>query len=240
MGKLIVTDSSGKNSEVELTKERITIGRHADNDIPLADKAVSGHHAVVITILQDSFLEDLDSTNGTQVNGKAIAKHPLSHGDVISIGRNTLRYEGEAGVDDDFERTMILKPGQFGAAFDAQVSQAADAPPAAAAAPAATAARPAPPPSAKPMLGKLRVASGPNAGKELELSKALTTIGKPGVQVAAVTRRADGYYIVHVGGDSGSQRPLLNGQPIDTQARKLQHNDTVELVGTRMTFLLEA
>ena len=234
MGKLIVTDSSGQNSEVELTKERVTIGRHADNDITLADKAVSGHHAVVITILQDSFLEDLDSTNGTQVNGKAIAKHPLSHGDVISIGHNTLRYEGDAGADDDFERTMILKPGQFGAAFDAQVSKVADAP---AATPAA--ARPAPAAAAaKPQLGKLRVSSGPNAGKELELSKALTTIGKPGVQVAAVTRRADGYYIVHVGGDAGSQRPLVNGQPIDTQARKLNHNDTVELVGTKMTFLL--
>jgi predicted component of type VI protein secretion system len=236
MGKLIVTDSSGKSSEVELTKERVTIGRHADNDIPLVDKAVSGHHAVVITILQDSFLEDLDSTNGTQVNGKAVAKHPLSNGDVISIGRNTLRYEGEVGADDEFERTMILKPGQFGAAFDAQVSKAADvAPPAAAPRPAPA---PAQAPAAKPMLGRLRVASGPNAGKELELSKALTTIGKPGVQVAAVTRRADGYYIVHVGGDAGSQRPLVNGQPIDTQARKLNHNDTVELVGTQMTFLL--
>lgn len=236
MGKLIVTDSSGTNSEVELTKERVTIGRHADNDIPLADKAVSGHHAVVITILQDSFLEDLDSTNGTQVNGKAIAKHPLSHGDVISIGRNTLRYEGEAGADDDFEKTMILKPGQFGAAFDAQVSELAAAPSGATTRPSPVA----PPAAAKPMLGKLRVASGPNAGKELELSKALTTIGKPGVQVAAVTRRVDGYYIVHVGGDAGSQRPLVNGQPIDTQARKLNHNDTVELVGTAMTFLLNA
>ncbi|MFP5305469.1 MAG: FHA domain-containing protein [Gammaproteobacteria bacterium] len=237
MGKLIVTDSSGQAKEFPLGKERITIGRHPDNDICLSDKAVSGHHAVVITILQDSFLEDLDSTNGTQVNGKQIAKHPLSNGDVISIGRNTLKYEGEASVDDDFEKTMILKPGQFGAAFDAQVSRAATpaaaAPTPAAPAPAAPAAAP-----PRPMLGRLRVASGANAGKELELSKALTTIGKPGVQVAAITRRADGYYIVHVGGESGGQRPLVNGQPIDAQARKLNHNDTVELVGTKMTFML--
>lgn len=228
MGKLIVTDSSGQNRDFPLTKERVTIGRHADNDISLNDKAVSGHHAVVITILQDSFLEDLDSTNGTQVNGKQIAKHPLSHGDVISIGRNTLRYEGDAGADDDFEKTMILKPGQFGAAFDAQVDKAAS--------PAAPAPVPAAPP--RPLLGKLRVSSGPNAGKELELSKALTTIGKPGVQVAAITRRADGYYIVHVGGDGAGQKPLVNGQPIDVQARKLNNNDTVELVGTKMVFLL--
>ncbi|MFA5938677.1 MAG: FHA domain-containing protein [Sinimarinibacterium sp.] len=234
MGNLIVTDSSGQTKDVPLSKERITIGRHPDNDICLNDKAVSGHHAVVITILQDSFLEDLDSTNGTQVNGKQIAKHPLSHGDTIAIGRNTLKYEGEGGADDDFEKTMILKPGQFGAAFEAQVNKAAAPTAAAAPAPAPT---PAPAP-AKPMLGKLRVATGPNAGKELELSKALTTIGKPGVQVAAITRRADGYYIVHVGGDSGGQRPLVNGAPIDAQARRLNNNDTVELVGTRMTFML--
>ncbi|HSW12247.1 MAG TPA: FHA domain-containing protein [Solimonas sp.] len=244
MGKLIVTDSTGQTKEVPLSKERVTIGRHADNDIPLNDKAVSGHHAVVITILQDSFLEDLDSTNGTQVNGKQIAKHPLSHGDVISIGRNSLKYEGEGqGGDDDFEKTMILKPGQFGAAFDAQVSKAA----APTAAPAAAAAAPNPMASSlagtnapKPVLGKLRVSSGPNMGKELELSKALTTIGKPGVQVAAITRRADGYYIVHVGGQAGGAKPLVNGQALDTQARKLVSNDTVELAGTQMTFMIIA
>lgn len=249
MGKLIVTDSSGQTKDVPLDKERVSIGRHPDNDISLNDKAVSGRHAVVITILQDSFLEDLDSTNGTTVNGKQIAKHPLSQGDVISIGRNTLKYEGEGGGDDDFEKTMILKPGQYGAAFDAQVSKATAAAPAAAATPASApqsvpATAPAPAAAvptaapARPMLGKLRVSSGPNSGKELELSKALTTIGKPGVQVAAVTRRADGYYIVHVGGDGAGQKPLVNGRPIDTQARKLNNNDVVELVGTQMTFLI--
>lgn len=235
MGKLIVTDSNGQTKEYPLSKERIAIGRHPDNDVSLNDKAVSGHHAVVITILQDSFLEDLDSTNGTQVNGKQVAKHPLSHGDVITIGRNVLKYEGEGAGTDDFEKTMILKPGQYGAAFDAQVSKAVPAAAPAAPTPAAVVASPA---TGRPLLGKLRVSSGPNAGKELELSKALTTIGKPGVQVAAVTRRADGYYIVHVGGDGAGQKPLVNGLPIDAQARKLNHNDTVELVGTKMTFLI--
>lgn len=230
MGKLIVTDGSGKTQDFPLSKERVTIGRHPDNDISFNDKAVSGHHAVVITILQDSFLEDLDSTNGTQVNGKQIAKHPLSQGDVISIGRNTLKYEGDQAADDDFEKTMILKPGQFGAAFDSQVNKAAAAAPAAMSAPAAA--------GAKPAVGKLRVASGANAGKELELTKALTTIGRPGVQVAAITRRADGYYIVHVGGQSGSKRPLVNGKEIDTQAHKLNHKDLIELAGTQMNFLL--
>jgi len=226
VSKLMVTDANGASKEVPLNKERVTIGRAPDNDIPFpGDKAVSGHHAVVITILQDSFLEDLDSTNGTQVNGKQVAKHPLSNGDVIMIGRNQLKYQGDAGgEEDDFEKTMIIRPGQMGAAFDANVNKAA---------PAAAA----PPPT--PMVGKLKVASGPNAGKELVLTKALTTLGRPGDQVAAITRRADGYYIVHVGGQGGGvKRPVVNGKEIDVQAVKLAANDVIELAGTKMNFLL--
>lgn len=227
MAKLIVTDSSGVTKDVPLNKERLTIGRAPDNDIALTDKAASGHHAVVITILQDSFLEDLDSTNGTLVNGKQVAKHPLSNNDVISIGRNTLKYQGEGkGDEDDFEKTMILKPGQFGAAFDSNVQKAT-----ASAAPVAA--------PVAPMVGKLKVASGPSAGKELVLTKALTTLGRPGEQVAAITRRADGFYIVHVGGHGGgTKRPVVNGKEIDVQAVKLHHNDEIELAGTKMNFLL--
>ncbi len=223
MGKLIVTDGSGTTQEYQLDKERITIGRHPDNDISLNDKAVSGHHAIIITILQDSFLEDLDSTNGTQVNTKQIAKHPLVSGDVISIGRNTLTFEKSKPVEDDFEKTMIIKPATFGATFDSPGNKAGSVPLNA---------------PAKPLIGKLRVANGANAGKELELTKALTTVGRPGVQVAAITRRADGYYIVHVGGQSVGKRPLVNGKEIDAQANKLNNNDLIELAGTQMNFIL--
>lgn len=230
MAKLIITDAEGASRDFPLTKERITIGRHPDNDISLNDKAVSGRHAVVITILHDSFLEDLNSTNGTLVNGKQVAKHPLANGDTVSIGRNTLKYQSEAaaGEEDDFEKTMVLRPGQFGAAFESQVNKAAAASPGQEPAHA----------GGKPLVGKLRVASGPNTGKELELTKALTTIGRPGVQVAAITRRADGYYIVHVGSGSGGQHPMVNGQEIDAQARKLSNGDIIDLVGTKMSFML--
>lgn len=225
MGKLIVTEADGKSRELALDKERVTIGRHADNDIALNDKAVSGHHAVVITILSDSFLEDLDSTNGTLVNGKQVAKHPLSHGDSITIGRNTLVYESEqTGDGEDFEKTMILRPGQVAAAMGTP--------------PPASAAAGLPSSGNAPLNGRLRVDSGSSAGKELELTKALTTIGKPGIQVAAITKRADGYYIVHVGGAAGSKRPLVNGAEIDAQARRLNPGDVVELAGTKMSFLL--
>ena len=230
MAKLIITEAEGGSREFPLSKERVTIGRHPDNDISLNDKAVSGRHAVIITILHDSFLEDLNSTNGTLVNGKQVAKHPLASGDSISIGRNTLKYQSEAaaGDEDDFEKTMILRPAQVGAAFESQVNKAAASAPGSAE----------PPPGNKPLVGKLRVSSGPNAGRELELTMALTTVGRPGVQVAAITRRADGYYIVHVGGAAGGQRPLVNGSEIDAQARKLNDGDSIELVGTKMSFVL--
>lgn len=217
MGKLFITESSGVERELALDKERVSIGRHADNDICLNDKAVSGHHAVIITILADSFLEDLDSTNGTLVNGKQIAKHSLSNGDTVTIGRNSLRYQAEqTGADEDFDKTMILRPSQVAAATNT----------------------PTPPPAEKQQSGRLRVESGSNAGRELELTKALTTIGKPGVQVAAITKRADGFYIVHVGGAAGGKRPLVNGAEIDAQARKLSNHDIIELAGTQMRFLL--
>ncbi|HKY93236.1 MAG TPA: FHA domain-containing protein [Nevskiaceae bacterium] len=233
MGKLIITDSNGVTSEWELTKERVTVGRHNTNDIVLNDKAVSGKHAAIVTILEDSFLEDLDSTNGTQVNGQPITKHPLSDGDVITLGRNTLRFLSE-DESDAMDKTMVLRAGQISPAMRGGPVHSRPAPrlneSELAAAVAATA--------GKPILGKLRVASGSNQGKELELTKALTTIGKPGVQVAAITRRADGYYIVHVGGGSGSRRPMVNGAEIDAQARRLAHNDTIELAGTTMNFLV--
>ncbi len=218
MGKLIITESSGVSRELLLDKERVTIGRHADNDIYLNDKAVSGHHAVIITILADSFLEDLDSTNGTLVNGKQIAKHSLSNDDTVTIGRNSLRYAADQpGSGESFDKTMIPQPSQVAAVTNG----------------------PAPAPANnKRLTGRLQVADGANAGRELELTKVLTTIGKPGVQVAAITQRSDGYYIVHVGGAAGGKRPLVNSREIDTEAHKLAQDDIIELAGTKMRFLL--
>ncbi|MGQ0623020.1 MAG: FHA domain-containing protein [Panacagrimonas sp.] len=256
MGKLIITDSNGNTSEVSLDKERTTIGRHANNDIVLNDKAVSGKHAAIVTLLEDSFLEDLKSTNGTQVNGEPITKYPLAHGDVISMGRNSLKYLGQEDRPDanaNADKTLVLRPEQKQPAADfektmvlRQSQAGAPASPAAAGTPggALTESERAVTSTGtfgvvgKPLLAKLRVNSGANQGKEMELTKALTTIGQPGVQVAAITRRADGYYIVHVGSGGGGRRPIVNGLEIDTQARKLVDKDRIELAGTSMEFVL--
>jgi len=300
MARLILSLDNQVLAEYNMTKERYTIGRLPDNDVRIDNPAVSGHHSLIINILNDSFLEDLNSTNGTYVNGKLIKKHALQHGDVITIGHHQLRFSDQQASDteqDEFEKTMVIPSGQQNAAQLAKAEKAADMaveadadtatdddsdmaadavaeqvassvmldPEEAAALeddmktekaadkPAAMPPPPPPPPppaehtkttvgvepvtapNALPM-AKLQVLSGAFAGRELELTKALTTLGRPGIQVAAITRRAEGYYIVHVESGEKDDFPLVNGQAIGAQARKLTDNDVVQLAGVKMGF----
>jgi len=254
MAKLILSMDGLVLKEINLTKERTTIGRKPHNDIQIDNLAVSGEHAVIVTILQDSFLEDLGSTNGTVVNGQSIKKHFLQNNDIIELGKYKLKYVNEtpAGVAKaaDFEKTMVLRPG----AIKPMPAPAAPAPaPAHAAAPVAAKAMgdtvagqgPAttmPPVSAKPVgapqkSAALQLLSGGNAGKELDLTKPLTTLGKPGVQVAVITRRPQGFFITHV---EGASFPVVNGKPLDAQAHALNDHDVIELAGVKMEFFIKA
>ncbi len=289
MARLILSLDNQVLAEYNMTKERYTVGRLPDNDVRIDNPAVSGHHSLIINILNDSFLEDLNSTNGTYVNGKLIKKHALQHGDVITIGHHQLRFSDQQSNDteqDEFEKTMVIPAGQQSADQLAAAERAAEAA-AAASEPEAPsvdedaaaavklddeeagplAAKPAPEPAPEPAaqaeasahaetaahsethagidpasapsalpLAKLQVLSGAFAGRELELTKALTTLGRPGVQVAAITRRKEGYFIVHVESGKEGDFPLVNGQPIGAQARKLQDNDVVQLAGVKMGF----
>jgi len=227
-GSLVLTLNQSVLGEFPLDKERLLIGRKPENDIQVDNLAVSGQHAAIITILNDSFLEDLDSTNGTFVNGKLVKKHALKHGDVITIGKHELKYvNDEATTDDqDFEKTMIIRPGMAShAAAAAKAEETAPPPPAGTSSQVAEGDMP---------LGKIQVLSGPGAGKELELKKALITLGRPGVQVAVITRRPQGYFITHVEG----KHPVVNGDTIGAQAHALKDHDVVELAGVKMEFFV--
>jgi pSer/pThr/pTyr-binding forkhead associated (FHA) protein len=277
MARLILSLDNQVLAEYNMTKERYTVGRLPDNDVRIDNPAVSGHHSLIINILNDSFLEDLNSTNGTYVNGKLIKKHALQHGDVITIGHHQLRFSDQQAPEteqDEFEKTMVIPTGQQNAATLARAEKAAEKAVASAVSSvqddiaasvkldpeeAAALEDKAPPPrrreeSVEPRhsstmtgidpanapnalpLAKLQVLSGAFAGRELELTKALTTLGRPGVQVAAITRRAEGYYIVHVESGKEGDFPLVNGKPIGAQARKLTDNDVVQLAGVKMGF----
>ncbi len=237
MARLILSLDGQVMAEYNMAKERYTVGRLPDNDVRIDNAAVSGHHGLIINILNDSFLEDLNSTNGTYVNGKLIKKHALTHGDVITIGHHHLRFvdsQVESSEQDEFERTLVIQPGQVN---EARLKAAAESiAPAAAPAPETRAAPTASEKGAPSRPAKLQVLSGQFAGRELELAKTLTTLGRPGVQVAAISRRADGYYVVHVESSKPGDYPLVNGQSIGPQARRLHDNDVVTLAGVKMGF----
>ncbi|MEY4760546.1 MAG: hypothetical protein RLZZ200_402 [Pseudomonadota bacterium] len=232
MSRLILSLDGKLLAEYNLNKERLTIGRYPDNDIRIDSPAVSGHHSLIINILNDSFLEDLNSTNGTYVNGKLIKKHSLQDSDVITVGHHQLRYAEESDVHEgEFQTTMVLSPDQRRLA-EAFRETTREAPRQVTVNPVATTpSLPRPPPAAK-----LQVLSGAFAGREMDLTKTLTTVGRPGIQVAAISRRSDGYYVVLVESASPADFPLVNGTSIGPQAKRLQNNDVIQVAGVKMGF----
>ena len=215
MPRMIVSIDSVVIKEVKLTKERTTLGRRPYNDIVIDNLAVSGEHAVIHMTDDGVEIEDVGSTNGTYVNAKAVTRQELRNGDIIEVGKYKIRFLQEA-EGENFEKTMLVKPGM--------VSPSMVAPRAAAAAT---------PQAAVPLSAVIRVMSGAAAGREVALSKVVTTIGKPGVAVASITKRHKGHVLAHV---EGPDRPLLNGTPMGEAPVPLKHGDRITLAGTEMQF----
>ncbi len=211
MPKMIVSIDGVVIKEVQLTKDRTTLGRRPYNDIVIDNLAVSGEHAVIQLAGNEVSLEDLNSTNGTYINGKAVKKQVLANNDTIEIGKYKIKYANEQ-QEAGFERTMVIKAGAAGLGAVAPAA-------APAVAPASNAA--------------IKVLSGAAAGREVPLVKVVTTIGKPGVAVAAITKRPHGFVVAHV---EGTSKPLLNGAPIGAEPVTLKDGDVLELAGTQMQF----
>jgi pSer/pThr/pTyr-binding forkhead associated (FHA) protein len=244
MAKLILSFEGTMLKTVDVNKDRITIGRRPDNDIQVDNLAVSGQHAVITTVVNDSVIEDMKSTNGTIVNDQIVEKHLLKNGDVIEIGKHLIKYVVEtttATPYQDFAKTMVIRRPDHAQAPAAHhgdhavpltqptlIQPHAPAPTATAPAAAAPAA-----PAASGREAGLQILSGGSTGRVLDLNKSLTTIGKAGVQVAVFTRRPVGFFITHVEGNS---YPLVNGEPLGAQARQLNDQDTIEIAGTKMSF----
>lgn len=229
MARMILSLNGQTLAEYNLSKERYTVGRLPDNDIRIDNPAVSGHHALVINILNDSFLEDLNSTNGTYVNGRLIKKHALQHGDSVTVGHHQLSFiDSEHDEVDEVEKTLVLSREEL--RFDRPPEPPPERRgPAQAQAPAAAHLLQAPP-------ARLQIMTGPFAGRELELKKPLTTLGRPGIQVVAVTRRGETYTIVNMQRGSGKGVPTVNGEPLGTTAQALHDNDVLEVAGVKMGF----
>jgi len=288
--RLVVSRDGRFLHEYPVASERITIGRHRENSIRIDDPAVSSRHAVVRVLPtpdRDAVLEDLDSTNGTVVNGKVINKHLLRHNDVIVIGRHELRYlhppvEGGAAI----EKTMVIRtplapapgPGEPGPAPGGQAaaerpSQAPPEPPAAPPVrsappgppaappvqparpvqsappepPAAPPVQPAPPPrpapprheaapaAPDPEMARLRVLTGPQVGREIDLRRPLTPIGQEGGERAVIRRGPDGYVLNSLW---SNRPPRINGKPMAAGGAPLADGDVIELAGLKLEILL--
>jgi pSer/pThr/pTyr-binding forkhead associated (FHA) protein len=217
MPKMIVSIDGVVIKEVQLTKDRTTLGRRPYNDVVIDNLAVSGEHAVFQMTGNDVFVEDLNSTNGTYVNGKAAKKQQLHHGDSVEVGKYKIRFVGEA--DDGFEKTMAVK--------SSAVSSSA---PAASGFPVSSSSEL----SEAGSGASIKVLSGAASGREVSLTKVVTTVGKPGVAVAAITKRQAGFVVHHV---EGAGNPTLNGAPIGPEPVSLKNGDLIELAGTQMQFV---
>jgi pSer/pThr/pTyr-binding forkhead associated (FHA) protein len=216
MPKLIVSIDGVVIKEVQLTKDRTSLGRRPYNDVVIDNLAVSGEHAVLQMSGQEVYLEDLNSTNGTYVNGKAVKKQLLQNSDIVEIGKYKIKYVSEA-AQAEFEKTVAIKADAAGLVMPA-VGAAAAATANAGTVPNAT----------------IKVISGAAAGREVALVKVVTTVGKPGVAVAAITKRPQGFIVTHV---EGAGKLTLNGAPIGTEPAILKNGDVLELAGTQMQFV---
>ena len=230
MGKLVVSLDGVVIKDVQITKDKTTLGRRPYNDIVIDNLAVSGEHAVLQMLGNDVFIEDLNSTNGTYINGKAIKKQMLAHNDTVEIGKYKIKYLVEEG--NDYEKTMIMRQGG-GVGMGSGVphtpyNQTSPMPSL-----AGLGQQPAPA-AAMAQAASIKVLSGAAAGKSVTLTKVVTTVGKPGVQVASITKRPNGYVLAHV---EGAQRPSINGVALVTDTAPLSNGDLIELAGTQMQFV---
>lgn len=243
MPKLILSMDGLVLKEIVLDRERLSIGRKPVNDIQIDNLAISGQHALITTILEDAFLEDLNSTNGTYVNGQPIKKHVLRPNDIIELGKYRLKFipDGAQPLQaSDFVDTAALVPVMTPPETDFTISRTGKANAGASTqllTPEMREATAGQGHSAHTQTGVIQVLSGPNAGRELTLVKPLTTLGKPGQQVAVITRRPQGYFVTHVEGD---QRPNINGNELGSQARLLAEHDVIEIAGVKMEFFLRS
>jgi len=214
MSKLIIKLNADVVDHVELRQGDMKLGRKLGCEIQLDNLSVSGEHANIFTIGEDSFIQDLASTNGVYINGKKVAKHHLKNGDTVTIGKYTLVFVGEAEARPAEDAKTV--------AITAPVPPEEPRRSAAAAKPAAS-------PLGQAALINL---GGRQPGKRIELTKTVTSLGKAGKRAAVITRTPDGYQLT----PGKDETPKLNGRPVSGKHVKLRNGDIIELAGTRLQF----
>lgn len=222
MAKFIIKFNGEVVDHIDIEQGDMKVGRRSGLEIHLDNLSVSGEHANIFTIGEDSFIEDLGSTNGTLVNNKKITKHHLKNGDVIIIGKHDLVFVSDSPNDmaptvgaDDFAKTVIINPGSMPSPAAEKVVKS----------------RPKTPVSKK---GAIFVLSGANSGKRIDLVKQITSLGRTGKKAGTITEGSEGYTLAPTPGSNES--PTLNGRPVPASGALLKNGDIIEVAGTRLQF----
>lgn len=259
MAKLLFLLDGNVIKEYALDKERMTIGRRASNDVHIDNLAISGQHAEIIATDGEVFIQDLNSTNGTFVNKKQVKKQVLKHGDTIGLGKYQLKYLKDGTVvkphTDGFadtvlvevkatarepvvtpeEKTPLVEEKQTTSSVESESAGEQEQAMANEVDVATSVESPNQPLESKIQEPRLHILDGDNAGNTLLLDKSMVKLGKPGEQVAVVTKRQDGYFLTHV---AGGNYPVVNGKSIGAQAYVLSNHDEIEVLGVKMEFCL--
>jgi pSer/pThr/pTyr-binding forkhead associated (FHA) protein len=220
MEKLVVMNEEGVAQEFSLNQRIIRLGRDRTNDVCLGDKSVSRHHASVVRVFEEYFLQDEKSTNGTRLNGQEIHKHILKHGDEIEIGKYRLRFvEDEMEqAEGDLDKTVVIastqKPDQQHQQTE-EILQRPNLP-------------------ADKMPARVRFISGPSEGELQTVDRAFFTIGEPGGDLVLINRRHTGYFLLKMGGDTS---PKVNGQAVRAGGVKLNDGDRIQLGELDLEFI---
>lgn len=226
MAKLIVTRHGAVAGNHFIDEAAFAIGAAEGNDLRLDGAGVSRDHARIVTIGNDSILEDLGSTNGTLVNGRPVTRHILQHDDVIEIADWQIRYRSHKVKEGaPFDRTLVTQ---------AIVPEGLEPTEPVGVHVKVTAALGRPWRAGDPV-GVMKALDGPHAGQEIELLRILRTFGVPGKQVVVVNRRPQGWFVTHV---EGHRPARLNNRPIGPEPLPLKPDDVLEVAGRRMRFLL--
>ena len=210
---IVVIKDNKPVGQIAFKGARASIGRKSECDISIKDPAVSGLHASVAKVKDRYVIKDEGSTNGIYVKGRRVKEHILHHEDVVTIGEHKLRFL----IVDTAGAAPEIKPETGEKTITAPKT-----------APLGTADGP---------MGFLTVTEGKRAGERITLEDGLTKIGEPGIQVAAVSRRPQGYFLIHVDGGKDRERvPVVNGERIGFKSRKLEAGDEVEVAGVKMKY----
>jgi pSer/pThr/pTyr-binding forkhead associated (FHA) protein len=228
MAKLVLSSGGSIIHQCFLDRERVKVGRAPHNQIVIYDPAVSDEHAAIITVGNDHILEHPSKLVDTLVNGSPASRHILQHGDTMQFGAFYLRYlNPRASADSDLDRTMLISG----------LARVHNGPRESAPAAKAGHVRSAHTAGVRFPKGKVKVIAGSRNSGTIRLDRVVATFGKPGKELAVVTRRPRGYFITHV---EGRRSARVNGQSIGgKESRLLRHGDIIEVAEEKLEFLLD-